>query len=267
MRRGGKKRSLKHQLANCLFQYRNTPHSVTGVTPSELFLKRKPRTKFSILLPNMEEHIQNQQSRQQRQHGKSHVKLRELSPRDSVNVRNTRGGMEKWVPGTVIRRLGPLTYLVRVGRQLRYVHIDHLLQTNRVNCEEAFEEVVPEESSVSVPGSSSPLTVSVPSTSSKVSGSSTLPSPSVAVSKTTLDQPAETRKPVAEPIPHSSTGDSLSAQEPVSVSPEQFPVAVPELERPSPVQHPSETSPRNTPIRAERRYPARERKARDRLNL
>jgi len=56
-----------------------------------------------------------------------------------VNVRNTRGGMEKCVPGTVIRRLEPLTYLVRVGRQLRYVHIDHLLQTERVNCEEAFE--------------------------------------------------------------------------------------------------------------------------------
>ena len=108
VRRGGKKRSLKHQLANCLFQFRNTPHSVTGVTPSELFLKCKPRTKFSILLPNMEEHILNQQVRQQRQHDKSHVKLPELSPHDSVNVPNTWGGMEEWVPGTVIRRLGPL---------------------------------------------------------------------------------------------------------------------------------------------------------------
>lgn len=60
VRRGAPKRSLKHQLANCLFQYRNTPHSVTGVTPVELFLKRKPRTKFSVLKPNMEMHIQNQ---------------------------------------------------------------------------------------------------------------------------------------------------------------------------------------------------------------
>ena len=95
VRRGGKKRSLKHQLANCLFQYRNIPHSATGVTPSELFLKRKPRTKFSILLPNMEEHIQNQQGRQQWRHDKSHAKLRELLPHGSVNVRSTRGGMEK----------------------------------------------------------------------------------------------------------------------------------------------------------------------------
>ena len=84
------------------------------------------------------------------------------------------GGIEKWVPGKVIRRLGPLTYLVIVGRQLRYVHIDHLLQTEHVNCEEAFEEVVPEESSVSVSGLSTPPTVSAPSTPPKVSGSSTL---------------------------------------------------------------------------------------------
>ena len=48
MKRGGKKRSLKHQLANCLFQYRNTPHSVTEVTPSELFLIRKPRQHVHI---------------------------------------------------------------------------------------------------------------------------------------------------------------------------------------------------------------------------
>ena len=91
VKRGGNKRSLKHPLANCLIQYRNTPHSVTAVTPSELFLKRKARTKFSVPLRNMEGHIQDQQGKQQRQHDKSRVKMRELSARDSVNVRNTRG--------------------------------------------------------------------------------------------------------------------------------------------------------------------------------
>ena len=72
VRRDAPKRSLKHQLANCLFQYRNTPHSVTGVTPAELFLKCNPRTKFSVLKPNMEMHIQNQQGKLQ-QHDKSNA--------------------------------------------------------------------------------------------------------------------------------------------------------------------------------------------------
>ena len=73
VRGGAPKRSLEHQLANCLFQCRNTPHSVTGVTPAELFLKRNPRTKFSVLKPNMEMHIQNQQGKLQQQHDKSNA--------------------------------------------------------------------------------------------------------------------------------------------------------------------------------------------------
>ena len=254
VRRGGKKRSMKHQLANCLFQYRNTPHSVTGVTPSELFLKRKRRTKFSVLLPNLEDHIQNQQGRQQRQHDKSNVKMRELSPRDSVNVQNTRGGVEKWVPGIVMRRLGPLTYLVRVGRQLRYVHIDHLLQTERLNSEEAFDEVVPEESSV-------PMAV-------PVSVRSTPPtSPRTSVSESPVEQTAQTPNSVAERVPKSPTRNLPAAQEPVPKSPTQSPVAPSESEPPPQTQHQSETFSGNSPMRAERRYPARERKAPDRLNL
>ena len=172
----------------------------------------------------------------------------------TLNVRNTRGGVEKWVPGSVIRRLGPLTYLVRVGRQLHYVHIDHLLQTQRLNSEEAFDDADPEElpAPMAVP-------VSVPSTPS--------PSPSTSVPATTLEQPAEIPDPVAYPVPESPSRKSSAALEPVSKSPVKIPVAVSETEPPPLIQHQSETGPRNSPMRAERRYPARERKAPDRLNL
>ena len=43
-----------------------------------------------------------------------------------------QGTYAKWLPGTVIRRLGPLTYLVKVGHRLSFVHIDHLLQAHSV---------------------------------------------------------------------------------------------------------------------------------------
>jgi hypothetical protein len=33
---------LKHRVSDLLFQFRNTPHSLTGVTPAELFLLRAP---------------------------------------------------------------------------------------------------------------------------------------------------------------------------------------------------------------------------------
>ena len=43
-------------------------------------------------------------------------------------VRNLRPG-EKWVPGTIIERTGPLSYLVQVtGGQTWKCHIDHLKQ-------------------------------------------------------------------------------------------------------------------------------------------
>ena len=74
--------------------------------------------------------------------------MQEQSSCDSVNVRNTRGGVEKWVPGTVIGRLGPLTYLVKIGRQLSYVNVDHPLQTEHKNFEEGLNDVFPEEQAI-----------------------------------------------------------------------------------------------------------------------
>ena len=121
-----------------------------------------------------------------------------------------------------------------------------------MNSEEAFDDADPEElpAPVAVP-------VSVPSTPS--------PSPSTSVPATTLEQPAEIPDPVAYPVPESPTRKSSAAPEPVSKSPVKIPVAVSETEPPPLIQHQSETVPRNSPVRAERRYPARERKAPDRL--
>ena len=116
----------------------------------------------------------------------------ELSSRDSVNVRTTLGGVEKWVPGTVIRGLGPLTYLVEVGRQLRYVHFDHLLRTERENSEEVldeegFDDVFPEKRAV--PMRSPKLT----------SGTSTSPSAATSVPETETESPCKV--PIQTPKP------------------------------------------------------------------
>ena len=73
-----------------------------------------------------------QQVKQKLHHDRSRVKMRDFAASDSVSVRNMQGTYAKWLPGTVIRRLGPLTYLVKVGHRLRFVHIDHLLQAHSV---------------------------------------------------------------------------------------------------------------------------------------
>ena len=129
---GQHKLTIEHRLANSLFRKRNTPHTVTGVPPTELFLGRQPHIRFSNLLPSVEKQVNAQQVKQKLHHDRSRVKMRDFAASDSVSVRNMQGTYAKWLPGTVIRRLGPLTYLVKVGHRLRFVHIDHLLQAHSV---------------------------------------------------------------------------------------------------------------------------------------
>ena len=54
--------SVSHKLANFLFVYCNTPHTITGETPVSLFLKWNPRTRLSLLYPNVAETVERQQS-------------------------------------------------------------------------------------------------------------------------------------------------------------------------------------------------------------
>jgi transposase InsO family protein len=46
------KRSLQHKIDAWSFDYLNTPHTTTGVSPAELFLGRRPRTPLSLLQPS-----------------------------------------------------------------------------------------------------------------------------------------------------------------------------------------------------------------------
>ena len=51
-------RSLQHQLSNFSLKYRYTPHTVTGQSPAELFLKRPLRNSLSLLKPNLRQRIE-----------------------------------------------------------------------------------------------------------------------------------------------------------------------------------------------------------------
>ena len=63
-------KTIHDRLAEFLFEYRVTPHATTDVSPSELFLKRKLKTHFDLLLPNTKKHVTSKQSDQKQQHDK-----------------------------------------------------------------------------------------------------------------------------------------------------------------------------------------------------
>ena len=102
-------KSLQLRLSSFLFSYRNTPHTVTSQTPAELFLKSTPRTRLSLLHPNLAQHVEEHQTKVKQQHDAGRSKTRGFLPGDMILVRNFRG-KDKWHRGTVILRIGPLAY-------------------------------------------------------------------------------------------------------------------------------------------------------------
>ena len=117
--------SMEQALAAFLMQYRTMPHSTTGVAPSDLFLGRTLRTRLDILNPGVRNTVAMQQQRQKLHHDR-HSQMREFPVGHVVWVRNWREG-PKWVKGVIVDRLGPLSYLVRIGKEALWRrHIDQL---------------------------------------------------------------------------------------------------------------------------------------------
>ena len=55
--------SMETRLARYLLTYRVTPHSTTGVAPSELLMNRKLRTQLDAVLPDLEAKVMRRQQR------------------------------------------------------------------------------------------------------------------------------------------------------------------------------------------------------------
>ena len=119
-------RTLSHRLADFLLTYRaTTPHATTGQSPSTLFLQRHLRTRLSLLQPDTEKHVHQKQADQVKQHN-THAKQRSFRENQRVMVKNFRPG-PKWVPGIIIKQLGPLSFLVRTSEDLEWKrHSDHI---------------------------------------------------------------------------------------------------------------------------------------------
>ena len=100
-------------------------HATTGVAPSDLFFKRTLRTRLDVMRPSLENEVVSKQQEQKKYHDQQ-VKERTFSVNQDVMVRNWRPG-SKWVRGTVHKKLGAVSYEVRVGTEVWKRHVDQLL--------------------------------------------------------------------------------------------------------------------------------------------
>ena len=119
---------LQLSLNNFLLQYRTTPHVTTGVTPSELFMNRRVKTRLDLLKPNYSKVVSNKQDSQKHYHDKSKV-VRKFESGQNVLVLDNRQNKNKWISGTIIEQIGPLTYHILVGDEIWKRHVDHIIKS------------------------------------------------------------------------------------------------------------------------------------------
>ena len=104
------KRSDQHKLSSFLLKYCSTPHSVTGVPTSTLFLNRHIKTVLDLLKPDHGRQVLEKQSLQKQAYdGHSHE--RNFMIGDDVMVKIHRHNCVTWLPGTVVEKLGPVCIL------------------------------------------------------------------------------------------------------------------------------------------------------------
>ena len=70
---GNRAWSLKHMLDDFLLKSRTTPHSTTGISPAELLMKHRLRTRLSLVKPTLAQAIDTkQESKEKYKDFKSH---------------------------------------------------------------------------------------------------------------------------------------------------------------------------------------------------
>ena len=134
--KGVDEESLNLTLNEFLLSYRRTPHTTTGLSPSEVLFGRPIRTKFDLLRPDLYERLNAKRPPE-----RVATAFREG---EWVWVRNY-SGPEKWKAGEIVRELGSATFEVQVGSQLYHRHENQLrsriLLPTELSAEEENERV------------------------------------------------------------------------------------------------------------------------------
>lgn len=105
-------------------------------------MNRKIRTRLNLLHPDVESQVAKNVSWQKAMHD-VHANAREFLVGQRVILRNLRDG-PKWVPGVVIGRQGPLSYVVQTtGGEVWKRHVDQMGEVGDPGSVLSGEELMP----------------------------------------------------------------------------------------------------------------------------
>ncbi|XP_046402877.1 uncharacterized protein K02A2.6-like [Ischnura elegans] len=115
---------IEHHLLNFLISYRNTPCSVTTVSPASLIFKHQPRTTLSLLKP-----VRPQKQQVPKSTPRAVCKgqtIPEFRLHEEVLVRNPNPGAFKYIKGQIVAVMSKATFKVTLPNGVRLVHLDQL---------------------------------------------------------------------------------------------------------------------------------------------
>lgn len=87
----GVKRTFQECVNDFLLVYRNTPNSVTGNTPAEMFLRRKPRIMLSLIKPSFTRDMRSKQETEIFLRNTRRGQAGSYIVGDKVHLKTTRG--------------------------------------------------------------------------------------------------------------------------------------------------------------------------------
>ena len=134
---------METRVSRFLARYRITPQTSTGVSPAELLLGRKPRSRLELVYPEIGRRVRQSQVSQKQAHD-WHAKKPTMLEEETVYASNFIRG-PKWIPEVLKQSTGPTSFTVQIedGRLLRR-HQDHLIQRSSVSqASTANQEEVP----------------------------------------------------------------------------------------------------------------------------
>lgn len=113
--------TLQHNINKFLWQFRKAPHATTGQVPAQLFLGRSIRTRLDLVRPD-DINIRITQ----RQQAEAHSTFRKFYLTQEVYFLAGNPRIEKWIPGTIITRLGDLHYEIGYQEKRFKRHVDQI---------------------------------------------------------------------------------------------------------------------------------------------
>lgn len=119
--------SLRKNLNEFIRQYKNAPHSTTGVSPAQLFLGRQLRTRLDLVRPD---DISEKLKAKQYIEGKDKP-CRQFKVGDDVYFLSGHQGGSKWLRGCIKKRLGHIHYEIQYQNKSVKRHIEQIRRGSR----------------------------------------------------------------------------------------------------------------------------------------